>query len=160
VFLGIQVIPVSGRSNPPVQTQIHWNNPEAENLARAACYDCHSNETVWPWYAYVAPISWRVADDVVEGREKLNFSLQTADQIDPRELAEEIEEGAMPPANFIMLHPEANLTQAQKQELIAGFNATFSGAEDEEGGEHDERENQEGEQRETEMEERTEADES
>ena len=55
-FIAIQLIPAS-RTNPPVTTSLKWDSPQTEALARRACMDCHSNETVWPWYSYVAPAS-------------------------------------------------------------------------------------------------------
>lgn len=130
------------RTNPPVQTRIAWNSPSTEQLVRSACYDCHSNETAWPWYAQVAPVSWLLAKNVNEGREALDFSEQTADQIAPEELIEEVEEGEMPPSSYLILHPDANLSDGQKQELAAGLQASLhrvesDGDEDRKGGEED-----------------------
>ncbi len=80
-----------------------------------ACYDCHSNETVWPWYSQIAPFSWLLAWDVQEGRKELNFSRWN--RYSPKERAkkvkeswEEIEEGEMPPWFYLPLHPEARLS--------------------------------------------------
>lgn len=133
VLIVIQFIPVAARTNPPVQSQIQWNTQETEQLARAACYDCHSNETVWPWYTQIAPVSWLVAKDVDEGREALNFSEQTATGISGEEAAGEIEEGAMPPRSYLLIHPAANLTAEQKATLIAGLEASLTGHEDDAG---------------------------
>ena len=72
VLVGIQFIPVN-RSNPPVEEEIPVL-PEVKAILKRACYDCHSNETVWPGYSRVAPVSWLLAWDVGEGREELNFS--------------------------------------------------------------------------------------
>ena len=60
--------------NPPLANSIEWNSPEAEAIARKACYDCHSHETEWPWYSYIAPLSWIINRDVNNGRTSLNFS--------------------------------------------------------------------------------------
>lgn len=109
--------------NPPVTTTIQWDSPETEQLMRAACMDCHSNETKWPWYAYVAPMAFLVSKDVNEGRDALNLS--TARRVEADEIVEKIEEGEMPPIAYLPLHPEANLTDAQKDALIAGIWATF-----------------------------------
>ena len=83
-------------------------------VLRRACYDCHSHETVWPWYSTVAPISWLVAHDVHEGREELDFS--TWDAYAPakrakllRETAKETSEGEMPPWYYVLVHPDARL---------------------------------------------------
>src|SRR5450432_2167340 len=90
------IIPAFAETNPPVQTQIQWNSPATSQLVRTACYDCHSNETTWPWYAKVTPVSWLLAHDVNEGRQNLNFSTQNADQINPEKLIEQIQRGSMP----------------------------------------------------------------
>jgi hypothetical protein len=86
-------------------------------ILRRACFDCHSNETVWPWYAYVAPVSWLVASDVEEGREELNFSQWDAYNADRqahkiKECGEEVAEGEMPLWFYVPAHPEARLSQA------------------------------------------------
>ena len=75
VFLGIQLVPYGWwHENPPVVAAAVWPDRTSEQLARAACYDCHSNETRWPLYSYVAPMSWLVRRDVESGRDELNFS--------------------------------------------------------------------------------------
>jgi hypothetical protein len=79
IFIGLQLIPVN-RTNPPVTTQLKWDSPQTKALARRACMDCHSNETVWPWYSYVAPASWLIYYDVQKGRDALNFSTYGASQ--------------------------------------------------------------------------------
>ena len=73
VFLLIQLIPVK-RTNPPVLSEPNWDSPETRALAKVACFDCHSNETVWPWFTKIAPASWLVYRDVTSGRRRLNFS--------------------------------------------------------------------------------------
>ncbi len=122
-------IPVLARTNPPVTSQIAWNSPETEQLVRTTCYSCHSNETEWPFYAYVAPMSWLVLHDVNEARQKLNFSEQTADEIDPSVLVEQIDKGNMPPIQYLLLHPEARLTDEQKSALRTGLRASLHGFE-------------------------------
>jgi hypothetical protein len=72
-FIGIQLIPVN-RTNPQVTSAIQWDSPQTEALARQACMDCHSNETTWPWYSHIAPISWLTYYDVMRGRSELNLS--------------------------------------------------------------------------------------
>jgi hypothetical protein len=115
------------RSNPPVTATIAWDSPETEQLVRTACFDCHSNETVWPWYSYVAPVSWLVARDVNNGREGLNFS--EPQDWTPEYLQHIIDmtaDGEMPLTKYIWLHPAANLTDEQRAQLIAGIEATFN----------------------------------
>lgn len=123
-MIGIQFIPVN-RTNPPVTREIKWNAPETKALAQRACFACHSNETVWPAYSYIAPISLRVANHVEEGRGELNFSAWDQPNADFDEVRENIERGEMPLKDFLLLHPEARLTAAETQQLIAGLEATF-----------------------------------
>jgi len=113
IFIGIQFIPVD-RSNPPVKSDIPAPLKVKQILINS-CFDCHSNQTRWPWYSYIAPISFYIARDVEEGRDELNFS--EWDKYDLRkkfkkldEVVEEIEEGKMPPKQYIWLHPDAKIT--------------------------------------------------
>ncbi len=128
-FLLIQLIPYGrNHTNPPVVKEPNWDNQQTLELAQSACFDCHSNETTWPWYSKVAPLSWLVQRDVEEGRRIVNFSdwgnNRRAER--PGELAEVIGEGEMPPASYLITHPDARLTTAEKQALIQGLRATAS----------------------------------
>jgi len=128
VVLGllIQLIPLPGRgNNPPVTSEPNWDSPQTRALAKRACFDCHSNETVWPWYSYVAPVSWLVYNDTMGGRSRLNFSEWNRSQGGAGEIVEKIQEGEMPPAIYLPLHPSARLTAAEKQQLITGLNNTL-----------------------------------
>jgi hypothetical protein len=84
-----------------------------------------SNETAWPWYTSVAPLSWLTQNDVERGREALNFSEWDRPQREVDEVAESIREGGMPPWYYRFLHSDARLSDAEKQELIQGLGATF-----------------------------------
>jgi Haem-binding domain len=122
VLAAIQLVPVD-RANPPVESTVEAP-PEVLALLRRACFDCHSHETVWPPQAYVAPVSWLVAHDVSEGREELNFSrwAQTGPQRLAklsRKVAEEVEEGEMPPALYRLAHPAARLSEPERAALTA-----------------------------------------
>jgi Haem-binding domain len=119
-LIAIQFVPVN-RTNPPVQGDFR-GSAEVVSVLRRACYDCHSNETVWPWYSRVAPLSWVIAHDVNEGRAALNFS--TWSQLSPEKQAEaikesweEIAEGKMPTWYYVALHPEARLSASDKSVL-------------------------------------------
>jgi hypothetical protein len=129
VVLGllIQLIPLPGRgNNPAVTSEPPWDSPQTRLLAKRACFDCHSNETVWPWYSYVAPISWLVYSDTMNGRRRLNFSeWTTGGQRSGQEIASKIQEGEMPPAIYLPMHPSAQLTAAEKQQLITGLQNTL-----------------------------------
>ena len=119
-------------TNPAVAAEPAWDTPETRALAKRACFDCHSNETVWPWYAHVAPVSWLVQHDVDEGREHLNFSEWDREQEEAEEAAEVVEDGEMPLWVYLPTHPDARLSDAEKADLISGLKATFgSGGEDE-----------------------------
>jgi hypothetical protein len=123
------------QTNPPVDAAADLRQaarPPAEvmTIIKDACYDCHSNETVYPWYSQVAPVSWWVNDHIAEGREKLNFSefgnLGAEDRAEAmEESAEEVREGKMPLPSYTWLgmHPKANLSDAQRQTLVAWFEA-------------------------------------
>lgn len=126
LLLLIQAVPYGrDHQNPPVVQEPTWDSPATKEMATRACYDCHSNETIWPWYSNVAPMSWLVQRDVDKGRSKLNFSdLQAAgDEIE--ELGEVVLEGEMPKPIYLPTHPEARLTQAERNQLAQGFANTF-----------------------------------
>jgi hypothetical protein len=124
VLLGmlIQLVPLPGRgNNPPVTAEPKWDSPETRALAQQACFDCHSNETVWPWYSYVAPVSWLVYRDTMDGRRRLNFSEWNNPQRGAGEITGIIQEGEMPPMIYLPMHPSAQLTSAEKQYLVNGL---------------------------------------
>ncbi len=117
IFLIMQLIPVI-RDNPPVTADFEGPS-EVKDIFKKSCYDCHSNETVWPWYSHVAPVSWLVTGDVNEGRENLNFSewgtYSAKKQIKLAEnIGEEIKEGEMPLMIYLILHSSAKLNERQK----------------------------------------------
>lgn len=128
VFLiAIQFIPVM-YTNPPVTNEPNWDSPETRTLAARACFDCHSNETDLPWYSNIAPVSWLIYRDINEGREEMNFSewrmkSKRADHA-AEEIEDEISEGGMPPWYYLPFHPQAKLTNAEKQALIEGLQKT------------------------------------
>jgi mono/diheme cytochrome c family protein len=126
LFVLIQLVPYGrDHANPPVTGEPDWKGPRTEAIARRACFDCHSNETTWPWYSHVAPFSWLVQKDVDEGRAHLNFSEFDKPQRRAEEAAEEVEEGEMPLWVYTLTHPGARLDDAEKAELIRGLKATF-----------------------------------
>jgi hypothetical protein len=135
LFVLIQLVPY-GRShaNPPVKKEPAWDSSQTRALAVRACFDCHSNESNWPWYSHIAPFSWLVQYDVDEGREHLNFSEWDKRQEHADDAAEELEEGEMPPWFYLPLHPEAQLSDLETAQLLAGLKKTFP---DSGGDEHD-----------------------
>ena len=126
LFVLIQLVPYGrAHDNPAVRREPAWVGPRTAALVRRACYDCHSNETTWPWYSHVAPISWLVQSDVDEGRAHLNFSEFDREQRHADDAAEEVEKGEMPPAAYGWTHPGARLDDEEKRELIRGLKATL-----------------------------------
>jgi hypothetical protein len=122
VFILIQFVPYGhDHSNPPAGNAFRWSDPQAEAIARRSCYDCHSNETKWWWATNIAPMSWLVQSDVDGAREALDFSDWTGDVDD---LRSGIEDG-MPPFQYTLIHPDAKLSDAEKQTLIDGYTASL-----------------------------------
>ena len=122
LFVACQLVPVD-RSNPPATP-----GPAAPAAVLAvlerSCYDCHSHETEWPWYGYVAPVSWLMAYDVAEAREHLNFSTWTGyDGAERLELYEEIfemvDEREMPLWYYLLLHSDAELDARDREALLS-----------------------------------------
>jgi mono/diheme cytochrome c family protein len=131
-FLAIQLVPYGrDHANPPVIAEPAWDSPTTRQLAVAACFDCHSNETVWPWYSNIAPISWRLQNHVTEGRDVLNFSEWGTGEQETDEIVEVVREGEMPPWDYLLSHAEARLSAADTQTLIDGLGATFGAGEGE-----------------------------
>jgi len=133
-LLLIQLVPYGrDHDNPPVLAEPAWDSPATRAFAVTACFDCHSNETAWPWYTNIAPMSWLIQRDVDEGRESLNFS-EWSRGGEGEDAAETVSEGRMPPFQYVILHPDASLSGADRQAFIDGLVATFGG---ESGGESD-----------------------
>ena len=135
-LLVIQLVPY-GRNhvNPPIVSEPAWDSPATRELAKQACFDCHSNETQWPAYASVAPVSWLIQHDVDEGRAVLNFSEWQRPQEEASESAKVVEEGEMPPAMYRLMHAHARLSSPDLNRLASGFAKTLS-ASPQEGNEH------------------------
>jgi hypothetical protein len=109
--------------NPPVTNPFPITNapPEIAAKLRAACYDCHSDETRWPWYSHIAPISWQIAQDVDRGRREVNLSdwpvepMRAARKME--DMSDEISYGEMPLKKYTLIHADARLTDSQRKEL-------------------------------------------
>lgn len=121
------------KTNPPVNESVDFlkikNTPQPiATHIRNACYDCHSNETQYPWYSNIQPVAWFLKEHFEEGRRALNFSTFATytpeQQIDKmKEASELIREGKMPLNSYLIMHSEAKLTTQQKEELISYFNS-------------------------------------
>jgi mono/diheme cytochrome c family protein len=124
-LLLIQLVPYGrDHTNPTGGRDITWDSVRTQELMRGACMDCHSNETQWPWYSNVAPVSWLVQNDVDGGRRHLNLS---TGEVDLHEMIQTIQDGSMPPWQYKPAHAAARLSARDRQELIRGLQATFGG---------------------------------
>jgi hypothetical protein len=128
VFVAAQFVPVE-RSNPAIES--HIPAPESvKAVLERSCYDCHSHETRWPWYGYVAPASFLVAYDVREARDEMNFSTWNRYRSDERaemlsDVPNAINDGQMPPWYYLVMHPGARLSDADR-ELIGAWTTASS----------------------------------
>ncbi len=119
-------------TNPPSNPNEHITaklavHPEVAATLQRACSDCHSNNTVWPWYSNVAPASWLVANDVKEGRNELNFSLWGKYSSEEQQellgkMCKEVKEGEMPDSLYTLAHPKARLSSGDRQALCSWTN--------------------------------------
>ena len=117
----IQLIPFGrDHTNPPDAKEPAWDSPATKDLVRRACFDCHSNQTVWLWYSRVAPVSWLVQRDVNGGRRHLNFTEWDKPQRHAKDIAEQVKQGDMPPWFYLPMHPAARLSDTEKQQLLDG----------------------------------------
>ena len=138
----IQLIPYGrDHTNPEVKREPDWDRTRTRELFFRVCRDCHSNETRWPWYSSVAPASWLVQHDVEEGRSHFNVSEWGRAKNHGDEAAKEVREGEMPPWFYLPAHPEARLSEVERQDLLTGLIATFgeetSNGSDDHGDSHD-----------------------
>ncbi len=127
VFGALQLLPRGDAlANPPVKQEPNWDSPKTRELAQRACFDCHSNETNWPWYTKVQPVSMLLNNDITKGREKMNFSEWNPDE-SPKagSIAKMIRSNKMPLPRYLMLHPEAKLTLEEQEQLILGLANTL-----------------------------------
>jgi cytochrome c551/c552 len=123
----IQFVPYGhDHTNPPVRKEPAWDSQASRGLAVRACYDCHSNQTVWPWYAQIAPVSWLIQRDVDTGRERLNFSEWDRPQrgTRPQSVDRRIQRGSMPPWYYVLMHSQAKLSDGEKLALMHGLDTT------------------------------------
>ena len=120
LFAAIQFVPYGrDHTNPPTTRAAAFGPGAGLDIARGSCFDCHSNQSTWPWYSNVAPMSWLIQRDVDEGRDHLNFSEWDRPQEKADEMAEVVQEGGMPPPSYTLLHPDAKLTEEERATLIA-----------------------------------------
>jgi Haem-binding domain len=122
VFVAIQFVPYGWwKDNPPVVADAPWPDAASADVARTSCYGCHSNETDWPLYSYVAPMSWLVRSDVENGRDELNFSDWDDAEGEADDAIEAIEEGSMPPGRYTLIHRDASLSDEERDVLVGAL---------------------------------------
>jgi hypothetical protein len=126
LFVGAQAYRPD-RTNPPVNERKTMRantqmTPEVEAILRRSCNDCHSSETVWPWYSNVSPVSWFLKSHIDEGRGQLSFSEWATYPKRKRErklheMCEQVEAGEMPLKSYLPLHPSARLSDEDKRRI-------------------------------------------
>ncbi len=132
-LIGLVQAAAKNRSNPPAVAEPQWDSPETRQLAERACFDCHSNQTKWPWYSGLPVISRLISDHVDKGRSRLNFSEwgsgrnQEVDEVaqkafDPAHYARD---DAFPQPPYSLLHPQARLNQQERERLSQGLITTM-----------------------------------
>jgi hypothetical protein len=126
LFALMQIVPY-GRthSNPPTIEEPPWDSPRTRELAVRACFDCHSNQTRWPWYADVAPFSWVVQFDVETARSVVNYSEWNRAYPLGSYSGQTVRDGMMPPDKYRVAHPEADLTPQELKDLARGLDRTM-----------------------------------
>ncbi len=128
-LVAAQLVPYGrDHSNPAVAAEPRWDSPHTRTLAQRACFDCHSNETRWPWYSHVAPASWLLQNHVDEGRQTLNFSEWQRSYEEADEAGKTVRDGSMPPRSYLLLHPAARLSVAEREQLARGLDSSIGGA--------------------------------
>lgn len=134
ILLFIQLVrPGKNKSDAPTPQALtaHYTVPDSVLTAlKVACYSCHSNNTTYPWYDQIAPVSWFVAYHVSRGKKHLNFDEFEAYPVKRKlkrmkDISESVEEGTMPISSYTWMHSEAILTPAQKKAIIAWSDSLY-----------------------------------
>lgn len=126
LFALVQLVPYGrDHTNPPSVQEPNWDSPATRELAVRACFDCHSNQTKWPWYSHVAPFSWTLQRHVDAGRSVLNFSDWTREWPLVEQASSQVIRREMPPRTYRLFHREAQLTDEENAQLARGLAKTF-----------------------------------
>ena len=127
VFVGIQFIPTKRNQSEGVPTtDFMIVNTVPQNISstiKTSCYDCHSNNTYYPWYNKIQPVAWFLESHIDEGKAELNFSewenySERRKKSKLKSIVSQIEDGKMPLSSYTLLHGDANLSSKQKEEII------------------------------------------
>ena len=125
-FVVAQLVPYGRHhTNPAITAEPSWDSAQTRRLAERACFDCHSNETRWPWYAQLAPTSWLLQSHVDEGRRVLNFSEFHKTFEEAHEAGETVRDRSMPPRSYLLFHPAARLSVAEREQLARGLDLSI-----------------------------------
>jgi|TARA_R110002012_G_scaffold321647_1_gene550385 hypothetical protein len=126
-FVGIQFFPTSRNQSDTIpKTDFMLVNDvpkQVENIIKTSCYDCHSNNTDYPWYNKVQPVAWFLEDHVTHGKEELNFN-EWADYSNRRKnsklksIISQIENGEMPLWSYTLIHREAKLSEDKRKTVL------------------------------------------
>jgi hypothetical protein len=126
LVLALSIPAIALQTNPPTTAEPAWDSPLTRDLAQRACFDCHSNLTVWPPYARIPPVSWLVTFDTLRGRSELNFSEWTSRQSRKAgEIRKQVTSGEMPPRTYTPMHPSAVLSAPEREQLLTGLAASL-----------------------------------
>ena len=132
VLVGIQFIPVQPNETEPVTTAdfIEYYQPPIAigNIIRSSCYDCHSNQTKYPWYSNVQPIGWLLQNHISEGKSELNLSefgnqSNRMKRTKLKSIITQINDDEMPMSSYLLLHSEAKLDSLKKARLVKYFDS-------------------------------------
>ena len=137
IFVIVQVIPYGhNRANPPVLASLPGTRLVRDPYFMKTCGDCHSNETVWPWYSNIAPFSWLVYHHVIEGRNRLNISASgLSSRIKAGHAVEHYIHNEMPLESYLLAHPVANFNESRspgidRRDVCSTFGSEFRNAEE------------------------------
>ena len=127
LFALVQAVPY-GRShdNPAPTRELRFNSATTDRLFTAACGDCHSDRTTWPWYSNLAPVSWLVLNDVETGRRILDVSQWDRSQPSLDEVLEAVSDGGMPPIQYKLIHGASRLSATERSALVDGLRASWT----------------------------------
>jgi hypothetical protein len=126
LLVAAQLVPYGrGHENPPSVREPEWDSLTTRGLVHRVCFDCHSNQTHWPWYSNIAPASWLVQRDVDQGRSALNFTEFQHQQRRAKDASEEVRGGDMPPWFYLPMHPNAKLSDLERIALAEGLQNTL-----------------------------------
>ena len=134
VLVGIQFFPIRTNQSTEVPTTdfvVSNHAPEnIENILHTSCYNCHSNNTNYPWYSHVQPVGWFLQSHINKGKKELNFSefgsyTVRKQKSKLKSIVNQVEKGEMPLSSYTLIHRDARLSQDQKKALVNYINSVL-----------------------------------